>query len=171
MSKLFIGVVLFTLVEFLGVDRWEALAPTQKLLAVLVLYLGFLVEHVISSRVRTGGVRLGPVVVVAVVETVTWVGWRALVPVEPIAAVVVFAVGLHVGHALESNLLAGRRLLAQLGTQLIDVVNIVTTVIETVTGVLWLGLLGRGAVVVARGVLAAGLLIEHSVATFARVRR
>src|SRR5882672_9737634 len=110
-------VLVFTLVEDAALVVWLALVRTgSRILGVLVLPIGFFVEHVIADNVKTN-VRLfnikdipfGKIAVNAVVESFIWVVWLLLWPHYqfslfgigiPLAAIVWLQVALLVEHNL-----------------------------------------------------------------------
>lgn len=159
-------------IETVGVAVWKALLAGvtlaltgNGLLAVGVLAVGFVLEHIVSYAFKNPGVRvpLLRILGVAGVETVIWAGWLALTAVDPILAAIVLFVGLFLGHALEQNT---TRNCDGFLTMLLRAETLPFTAIETVTAVGWLALAQSGPYLpnglIANLVLFLGLQIEHA---------
>jgi len=176
-----IKTVIVSAIETVGVAVWFAIlgGATFALtgmgaLAIGILFVGFVLEHVASYRFRNPGkitLPLGRILGVGGVETVTWSGWLALTAINPILAAVVLFVGLFVGHAIEQNTVRNcpSFFSAILRRETIDI-----TLIETGVAIVWLGLAQSGPYLPnglgANIFLFVGLQVEHALSnTKARV--
>ena len=146
-------ILVFTLVEDAALVAWLALVRAgSRILGVLVLPIGFFVEHVIADNVKTGGrlfgrvgVPFGKIAVNAVVETVVWVVWLLLWPHYqltifgvgiPLVAIVWLQVTLIVEHNLTDNIFHGRPIFSNL----LNVHVVGFTTLENVGASGWRGL-------------------------------
>ena len=157
-------ILVFTLIEVAGLTAWAILVRVgQTLLGAGTAGVGFVLEHVVSFNVKNGrpllqlaGLPGGALLLVAGVETATWLGWRALVP-WPVVAGVVLAAGLAVGHALELNtvnrLPLFRSFLRRVG-QTLDI-----TVLETFAGAVVLAQVFDHGLISQQGALAVAAMV------------
>ena len=135
-------ILIFTIIEAVGLVAWLALVRTGRVvLGVGVEIVGFIAEHIVSYNVKNGkpllsGVPWRPLLVVAGIESVAWLVWKALLP-EAILAAGVLALLLLLGHALELNLVNNLPLRHNFVRRLIDSIDI--TLIETIGGAVTLG--------------------------------
>ena len=151
----------FTLIEVVTLAAWLALTVVQPVVAIVVLLAGLIAEHLVSFRVKNG-VRapLGPVAVIAAIETGTWAGWLALTFINPIVAAIVLFVGLNIGHVLERNNINSRPLFEKFVRRNGGVLDI--SGIETGIGILWLAIAAVNPIVAAV-VLFVGIFVEHTI--------
>ena len=162
-----LGQLIFTAVEAATLGGWLALVLREvPTFAIVVLLVGFFVEHFIAFNVKNARPffqarrqPFGSLVVLAVLETIAWAAWLALIPVNvPVSAVVLFVL-LLLGHIIEVNVVNGFPLFANVGERLRRTLDI--TAIETVVGIVWRMLVIAGQGVVAFVILFAGLFVEH----------
>jgi len=147
----------------------DFLYTPHPILAVLVLWAGFIVERAmvvlwlqVPPLVITPGGRLRPrwlvLAAVTVAEIIVWLVWVALAEAaEPAFAAAVLTAGIHVVHAYEVALITHRPfppLLADPGVMVI-------TLLESVGGVVALWLAMHGWMLWPLGVILLSLLIEH----------
>lgn len=144
----------------------------------IILLAGFLVEHVISYNVRNGRPLLklldlpGPaIVILGVLEYVTWDVWFALALGAPlylqaVAFVVLFG-GLILGHGVELNVVRGFPPFTRYKNRLKRSLDI--TGIESVVGVAWLRIVVLGSPLGGFVELFVGLLGEHLVSARKRI--
>lgn len=159
---------IFTAVEDLALVGWLALVRAGKqLLGVLVLPVGFFVEHVIAYNVKQGtpllalkSVPRGKILANAVLETGVWVAWLALYAVNPIAATFFLLLALVVEHSLTDNIFHGRPLFGNL----LNFKTLGFSVVETVGATTWLVLIGVGAAYWGVVALVVAQFIEHKMA-------
>lgn len=160
-----------TVGEFLALSGWYYFHNTRVLLALAILWAGFIVERAmvvlwlgLPKRVFTPGGNLHKrwVVIggVTLAEIVVWVVWIGLAENgEPGFAAATLVVGIHIVHAYEVAVLKQR----PLKQELMDQGVILITILESVGGVLALWLVTQGEVwwpwPVA--VLFGALLVEH----------
>jgi len=164
-------IAVFTALETIGVIGWLLLVPVIPALAILVLSLFFVAEHIVSFNVRQGrGVSLNtdniPLVsltIVTALETVTWIVWLALGAPLSILAGIVFAAGLIIGHAFELNMVNGFGLDHRFGQRLKDSLNI--TVLEVIAGTGALLLLNAGLTIPAIIAFFIVIQVEHVVSS------
>lgn len=168
-------VAIFTVVEAGAIALRLALGG---LLGRAILLVGFLVEHVISFNVRNGRGLLklrdlpGPaIVLLAILEYATWDVWfylaaKAPVYIQGLAFLILF-VGLIAGHGVELNVVRGFPPFTRYKQRLQESLDI--TGIESVTGTVWLKIVGGGKGALAFVVLFLGLLVEHLVSGNKRI--
>jgi hypothetical protein len=169
MIRLF-GLVVFTVVEVVGLVAWLALVRSgRQVLGILVLPVTFFVEHLIAYNVKrdVGLLRLdvpaGRIAVNAVIETVVWVAWLAIWTLGGgwrVVATVVLFVALVIEHSITDNIFRGRPLFENL----LNRNTLGFSAVETVGGTGWLALVDAGLGAVGVGVLAVASLIEHRMA-------
>lgn len=162
-----IGQLVFTAVEALTVAGWLALTGVNAILAIIVLFLGFILEHFISFNVKNQrplfhapANPIGNQLVLAGVETITWAGWLALTTINPVVAAAVLFGGLLVGHIAESNSVNDFPLFHRFGNRLKKTLDI--SAIEAIIAIVWLALTPTRPVL-AFGILFGGLFVEHFV--------
>ncbi len=161
------GILVFTVIETVGVAVWLALIGAgHPIIALGVLLAGFVLEHIASSNVKRGRALLRlpsfalylRLLLIAAVETATWAGWLALTDVVQVLAVIVLFAGLLVGHVFELNTLNEQPLRSQFLFRARQA--LVITGVETLTAIAWLALTVT-APVLAPVVLFGGLFGEH----------
>ena len=162
-------IIIFTVVEFVALVAWLALTGINAVAAIIVLFGGLILEHVLSFRLQnpTLSIPIGRVALIGVVETITWVAWLALTNVNAVLAAGVLFVGLLVGHVIfELNTTHQMPIFAQFGRRARQALDITT--IEVVASVIWLGLAVTNPIMAAI-VLFVGLLIEHQISVRKKV--
>jgi len=129
--------------ETIGIALWKQLLAgavfaltNDAILAIVVLAVGFILEHVVSYRFKNPGWRIPVLRIlgVATLETGTWVGWLALTAIDAVVAAIVLYIGLALGHSLEQNTM---RNCPGFFTKLIRGENQDITAIETVGAIGW----------------------------------
>lgn len=160
-------IAVFTVVEDASLVAWLALVRAgRKALGVLVLPVGFFVEHVLAYNVKRGAPLLaldvpkGRILVNAVVETGVWVVWLALWALSPVGASVLLYPALVAEHSLTDNIFHGRPLF----TNLVNPRVLGFSAVEWVGATAWLSLVGAGLGVLGVAVLVVAQQIEHELA-------
>lgn len=159
-----------TLIESLGLIIWLALAQgAGTVLGAIVVLAGFLtLEHAVAynnlhgrslfSFHRLPLKRLG---IVSISEAIIWAIWLVLAGTMTysygVGAAVVLAALLIIQHNLEFNVVEGQGLLKNVAASR----SVGISVIEAVTGAVWLALVATGNPISAVIVLVVGLQIEH----------
>lgn len=159
---------IFTAVEDAALVGWLALVRAgQRLLGVLVLPVGFFVEHVIAYNVKRNqpllsfkGLPSGKILVNAVLETGVWVAWLALWPVNPVVASGFLVLALVVEHSLTDNIFHGR----PLTTNLFNTRTIDFSLVEWAGATSWLALVDLGAAYWGVVALVVAQFVEHKLA-------
>ncbi len=168
------NIAIFTVIEDLALVAWLTLVRAgQQVLGVLVLPVGFFVEHVIAYNTKREAPLLsldttfrGKLFVNAVVETVIWVVWLALWPIYtgslfgvglPLLASVFLFLALIVEHSLTDNIFHGRPLTENLFNK--KVVGF--SFVEFLGATAWLGLIGAGLPFLGVVALVVAQYIEH----------
>lgn len=159
---------IFTAVEDAALVGWLALVRAgQRLLGVLVLPVGFFVEHVIAYNVKRNqslfsfkGLPSGKILVNAVLETGVWVAWLAAYAVNPFAATGFLLLALVVEHSLTDNIFHGRPLFENL----LNSKTLGFSAVETAGATAWLVLIGVGAAYWGVVALVVAQFIEHKLA-------
>jgi hypothetical protein len=170
----YFGLVLFTIIEAATLAGWLALTGRNQILALGVLLVGLILEHVISYNYRNGfplfdfqSPPFGKLIGLAAVETVAWAGWLALVAVNGVLAAVVLFVALILGHGAELNIVRQLPAFASYRSRLKSSLDI--TAIETIAGVAWLAFVQGKQAYVGLGLLFILLLLEHFISGRKRV--
>ena len=160
-----------TVGEFGALSGWYVFHDTRVLLALAILWAGFIVERAmvvlwlgLPKRVFTPGGQLHKrwVVIggVTLAEIVVWVVWIGLAENgEPGFAAATLVVGIHIVHAYEVAVLKQQALKKELK----DKGVILITILESVGGVLALWLTTQSEIwwAWAPAVLFGALLVEH----------
>jgi hypothetical protein len=160
-----------TVGEFLALAGWYYFHDTRVLVALAILWAGFIVERAmvilwlgLPKRVFTPGGNLHKrwVVIggVTLAEIIVWVVWIGLAENgEPAFAAATLVVGIHIVHAYEVAVLKQR----PLKKELMDKGVVLITILESAGGVLALWLTTQCSTwwPQALGVLFGALLIEH----------
>ncbi|TMI08456.1 hypothetical protein E6H34_04220 [Candidatus Bathyarchaeota archaeon] len=182
----FLVVVIFTGIEIVGLIEWLALSrggnPTTVLgqsypilqigaissrvgmtgFAAIVLAVFLLVEHIITQVDATGrfasGKQLVEILTFSSLESVIWVVWLVLIPVNGILAFIFFLVALFVEHHIADNVKKGLSFFKLSSTRPVFIGLLVLTISEVVGAVVWIAAQNLLAVLVA------GSLIEHYIA-------
>ncbi len=170
------GLVVFTVVEVVGLVGWLALVRAGKrVLGVLVLPVTFFVEHLIAYNIKRGvgllrlDVPAGRIAVNAVIETVVWVAWLALWMlggVWRVVATAVLFVALVVEHSVTDNIFRSRPLFENL----LNRHTFDFSAVETIGATGWIVLVDTELGVLGVGVLAVASLIEHRMALSVAMR-
>ena len=173
-----VRIVVFTAVEVVTLVVWLALALAaddvlDSIIAVIVLIVGFTLEHLITFNVihkrplfDFRGLPVGQKAVVSIIETGIWVVWLVLARMEifegfeHIVAGVVLAGLLIIEHTVSDNVFRRKRLFERLA----DKRTIGFSIIEAAGAAIWLALIDIGFAVVGLVVLAAASFIEHNMA-------
>ncbi len=173
-----VGIVVFTAVEVITLVVWLAIALVaddvlESIIAVIVLIVGFTVEHLITFNVihkrplfDFRGLPVRQKAVVSLIETGIWVVWLVLARMEifegleHIVAGVVLAGLLIIEHTVSDNVFTRKRLFERLA----DKRTIGFSIIEAAGATIWLALIDIDFAVVGLVVLAAASFIEHNMA-------
>ena len=158
-----------TVGEFLALSGWYVFHDTRVLLALAILWAGFIVERAmvvlwlgLPKRVFTPGGNLHKrwVVIggVTLAEIIVWVVWIWIAKNgEPAFAAATLVIGIHLVHAYEVAVLKQ----SPLKKELMDKGVVLITILESVGGVwaLWLAMQGKIGWPLA--VMFGALLVEH----------
>ena len=173
-----VGIVVFTAVEVVTLVVWLAIALVaddvlESIIAVIVLIVGFTVEHLITFNVihkrplfDFRGLPVRQKAVVSLIETGIWVVWLVLARMEifegleHIVAGVVLAGLLIIEHTVSDNVFTRKRLFERLA----DKRTIGFSIIEAAGATIWIALIDIDFAVVGLAVLAAASFIEHNMA-------
>ncbi|HXD12298.1 MAG TPA: hypothetical protein VN653_19665 [Anaerolineales bacterium] len=170
-------IAIFTIVEGVTLVVWLALVrsaagiyrvSTGSLVGgILVLVLGFTIEHIIAYNVIHNrglldlqGVPIAQKAVVSLIETVIWAVWLVLADLNIILAAVVLTGLLIVEHTLSDNVFKGRDIFSKL----LDARTIGFSLVEVAGATIWLMLVQANMVVVGAAILLVASFIEHSLA-------
>jgi hypothetical protein len=177
----FLGILLFTLVETLGVGLvWDVIFDGHRIvLASLAAFLFFTVEHIMAKNVSQGlpifSISKSHIVkqlVLGVTEVVFWDVWRLIhervefPTVGPSLAIVVFAALLVLQHNAEGNTNSG----APFFSKLLRSQGVLISVIEAFTAFAWLVFDNQAGRLAALVPLFIGLLTEHFVRVFGEAK-
>jgi len=182
----FLVVVIFTGIEIVGLIEWLAISNGENHTAVLgqsypVLQLGaissrvgitgfaaivlavfLLVEHIITQVDATGrfasGKQLVEILTFSSLESVIWLVWLVLIPVNGILAITFFLVALFVEHHIADNVKKGLSFFKLSSTRAVFVGLLILTISEVIGAVVWVG--NQNLLVV----LVGGSLLEHYIA-------
>lgn len=172
------GIVVFTAVEVVTLVVWLALALVaddvlESIIAVIVLIVGFTLEHLITFNVihkrplfDFRGLPVEQKAVVSLIETGIWVVWLVLarmeifVGFEHIVAGVALAGLLIIEHTVSDNVFRRKRLFERLANKR----TIGFSIIEAAGATIWLALIDIDFAVVGLVVLAAASFVEHNMA-------
>ena len=182
----FLVVVIFTGIEIVGLIEWLAISNGENHTAVLgqsypVLQLGaissrvgitgfaaivlavfLLVEHIITQVDATGrfasGKQLVEILTFSSLESVIWVVWLVLIPVNGILAITFFLVALFVEHHIADNVKKRLSFFKLSSTRPVFIGLLVLTISEVTGAVVWIGNQNLLAVLVV------GSLLEHYIA-------
>jgi hypothetical protein len=185
----FVGILLFTLVETLGVGLvWEIFFDQNKIvLASVAAFAFFTVEHIMAKNVSQGlpifsisGSHIFKQIVLGVTEVVFWDVWRLIhervefPAIGPSLAIVVFAALLVLQHNAEGNTNSG----APFFSNLFRSQGVLISVIESFTAFAWLVFDNQAAATIGESnarlialiPLFIGLLTEHFVRVFGEAK-
>ena len=182
----FLVVVIFTGIEIVGLIEWLAISNGENHTAVLgqsypvlqggaissrvgitgfaaiVLAVFLLVEHIITQVDATGrfasGKQLVEILTFSSLESVIWVVWLVLIPVNGILAITFFLAALFVEHHIADNVKKGLSFFKLSSTRAVFVGLLVLTISEVIGAVVWVGNQNLLAVLVG------GSLLEHYIA-------
>lgn len=160
-----LGLVTFTVLEFLALVLWEPRAAT--LLGVGILVVGLFLEHIVAFNNFQGEKSFLKLFVprqgfklfgLSASEAVVWAVWLmvALAGMPVVAFGILFA-GIFLQHNAELNVFLGRKAFSKLLNPRVALF----TLIESASGAIWLALIQQGRPALAATVLALGLLTEH----------
>ena len=173
-----VRIVIFTAVEVVTLVVWLALALTAtdvliSILAIVVLIVGFTIEHLITFNVIHNrslfdfrGLPVAQKAVVSLIETAIWVVWLVIARLdvfdgfEPVIAAVVLTGLLIIEHTLSDNVFTGKRLFERIA----DRRTIGFSIIEGAGAAIWLALIDIDLALVGIAVLAVASFIEHNLA-------
>jgi hypothetical protein len=182
----FLVIVVFTGIEIVGLIEWLALSKGGNPITVLgqsypILHLGaissrvgmtgfaaiilavvLLVEHIITQVDATGrfasGKQLVEILTFSSLESVIWVVWLVLIPVNGILAFAFFLVALFVEHHIADNVKKGLSFFKLSSTGPVFRGLLILTLSEVIGAVVWIGNQNLLAVLVG------GSLLEHYIA-------
>ena len=182
----FLVVVIFTGIEIVGLIEWLAISNGENHTAVLgqsypvlqggaissrvgitgfaaiVLAVFLLVEHIITQVDATGrfasGKQLVEILTFSSLESVIWVVWLKLIPVNGIIAITFFLAVLFVEHHIADNVKKGLSFFKLSSTRAVFGGLLVLTISEVIGAVVWVG--NQNLLVV----LVGGSLLEHYIA-------
>ncbi len=173
-----VGIVVFTAVEVVTLVVWLALALIAtdvliSILAIVVLIIGFTIEHLITFNVIHNrslfdfrGLPVAQKAVVSLIETAIWVVWLVIARLdvfdgfEPVIAAVVLTGLLIIEHTLSDNVFRRKRLFERIA----DRRTIGFSIIEGAGAAIWLALIDIDLALVGIAVLAVASFIEHNLA-------
>ena len=173
-----VRIVIFTALEVVTLVVWLALALTAtdvliSILAIVVLIVGFTIEHLITFNVIHNrslfdfrGLPVAQKTVVSLIETAIWVVWLVIARLdvfdgfEPVIAAVVLTGLLIIEHTLSDNVFTGKRLFERIA----DRRTIGFSIIEGAGAAIWLALIDIDLALVGIAVLAVASFIEHNLA-------
>ena len=173
-----VRIVIFTALEVVTLVVWLALALTAtdvliSILAIVVLIVGFTIEHLITFNVIHNrslfdfrGLPVAQKAVVSLIETAIWVVWLVIARLdvfdgfEPVIAAVVLTGLLIIEHTLSDNVFTGKRLFGRIA----DRRTIGFSIIEGAGAAIWLALIDIDLALVGIAVLAVASFIEHNLA-------
>ncbi len=171
-------IAVFTAVEVVTLVVWLALALIAtdvliSILAIVVLIVGFTIEHLITFNVIHNrslfdfrGLPVAQKAVVSLIETAIWVVWLVIARLdvfdgfEPVIAAVVLTGLLIIEHTLSDNVFTGKRLFERIA----DRRTIGFSIIEGAGAAIWLALIDIDLALVGIAVLAVASFIEHNLA-------
>lgn len=172
-------ILVFTLVEVATLVIWLVLALQARdifegILAVVVLVIGFTLEHLITYNVvhkrpllNFSGLPIGQKFVVSIVETVIWVVWLILLRTElfPLGiniliATVFLFLTLLVEHTISDNVFTHRRLFERIFTRRV----IGFSIIEASAAGIWFAFVEFDLALIGIVILFVGSLNEHIIA-------
>lgn len=180
-----VGIIVFTAVEVVTLVVWLALALIAtdvliSILAIVVLIVGFTIEHLITFNVIHNrslfdfrGLPVAQKAVVSLIETAIWVVWLVIARLdvfdgfEPVIAAVVLTGLLIIEHTLSDNVFTGKRLFERIA----DRRTIGFSIIEGAGAAIWLALIDIDLALVGIAVLAAASFIEHNLAVNLALRK
>jgi len=180
------GLIIFTVLEFLALVLFLGIADASVATDILnkgmltgalgVLIVGLFLEHIVAfndfhkrslfsightpSLVDPYGLRKVPLFklfLASVSESAVWAVWLLIAAVNPIVAFIVLTAGIFLQHNAEINIFIGRPTFEKFFSSR----TLGFTLIESVSGAVWLAFVRASQPVVGPIVLAVGLLIEH----------
>jgi hypothetical protein len=168
----YVGILIFTVIEVAGLAIGLALWLSGNIaVSIVVQLVAFTAEHYVSYNVKNSrpffevhDLPFSLILIVAVIETVTWSGWLALLDQGNgiLAAIVLFG-GLEFGHGLELNVVNNFPITRRLGNRFANSLDI--TAIEGVFGIIWRVLVLAGSGIAGVVVLAVAIFIEHVISS------
>jgi len=163
--KKMLRIIGFTLVESIGLSVWLILTSMARYVAAVVLFLFLLVEHVLNintvlDRNLFNLDRIKGIFGFTVTETVAWVGWLLLMPVNPLLAFVFLTTVLLIEHNQADNTLLRK----PFWHGLLRRKALGHTLVESTGCTAWLLLVNAGAPVLGFIVLFTGIFIHHLIA-------
>jgi len=179
-----VGIVVFTSVEVVTLVVWLALALSAadvltSILAIVVLIVGFTVEHLITfnvihnrSLLDFSGLPVGQKAVVSLIETAIWVVWLVIARLDvfngfdPVIAAAVLTGLLVIEHTLSDNVFTRKRLFERLAYSR----TVGFSIVEGVGAAIWLVLIDIDLALLGLAILAAASFIEHNMAVSLALR-
>lgn len=158
----------FTAVETITLSVWLALAQTSgSYVAAGVLFIGLLIEHILNvntvlkqNYLQIDGTRILGIVGFTITETATWIGWLALLKVNPFLAFGVLTVGLLIEHNQTDNVIRRKNFFGNL----LNLKALGHTLVESVGGSVWFRLVQSASPIFAVIVLFVTSLVHHIIA-------
>lgn len=165
-----IGILIFTVIEVVGLAVWLALAHGGfAILAPAVLAAFLILEHIVTYNVIRGltltsfglHVPIREIVVFSVIEAVIWVIWLILADGAGVIYAMPFLFGAFViEHTISDNVFRHEGFLSAIVRQEV----IIFSVVEVIAATVWLHLVRDGFIYHGIVVLFVGSLIEHIMA-------
>lgn len=159
------GLIIFTVLEFLALVLFLGLADASMMTGALgVLIVGLFAEHIVAfndfhkrSLFKLTDMPLVKLFLASVSESAVWALWLMIAASNPIVAFVVLSAGIFLQHNVEINIFIGRPTFEKFFSSR----TLGFTLIESISGAVWLAFVRASQPVVGPIVLAVGLLVEH----------
>lgn len=179
-----VGIIVFTAVEVVTLVVWLSLALSAtdilvSVLAIVVLIIGFTIEHLITFNVIHNrplfdfrGLPVAQKAVVSLIETAIWVVWLVIARLDifdgfdPIIAAIALIGLLIIEHTLSDNVFTRKNLFKRI----VDHRTIGFSIIEGAGATIWLALIDIDLALVGIAVLAVASFIEHNMAVALALR-
>ena len=179
-----VGIVVFTSVEVVTLVVWLVLALSAtdvltSILAVVVLIVGFTIEHLITfnvihnrSLLDFSGLPVAQKAVVSLIETAIWVVWLVIARLDvfngfdPVVAAAVLTGLLVIEHTLSDNVFTRKKLFERLAYSR----TVGFSIVEGAGAAIWLVLVDIDLALLGLAVLAAASFIEHNMAVSLALR-
>ena len=179
-----VGIIVFTSVEVVTLVVWLVLALSAtdvltSILAVVVLIVGFTIEHLITFNVIHNrslldfrGLPVTQKAVVSLIETAIWVVWLVIARLDvfngfdPVIAAAVLTGLLVIEHTLSDNVFTRKKLFERLAYSR----TVGFSIVEGVGAAIWLALVDIDLALLGLAVLAAASFIEHNMAVSLALR-
>lgn len=179
-----VGIIVFTSVEVVTLVVWLVLALSAtdvltSILAVVVLIVGFTIEHLITfnvihnrSLLDFSGLPVAQKAVVSLIETAIWVVWLVIARLDvfngfdPVIAAAVLTGLLVIEHTLSDNVFTRKKLFERLAYSR----TVGFSIVEGAGAAIWLALVDIDLALLGLAVLAAASFIEHNMAVSLALR-